>query len=70
MAFRQALEKRGWNDGHNIRIDYRWGGVDAERIRTQASELVSLMPDVILVSSALALQPLRQQTSTIPIVFT
>jgi putative ABC transport system substrate-binding protein len=69
-AFRQALEKRGWNDGHNIRIDYRWGGADAERIRTQASELVSLMPDVILVSSGLALQPLRQQTSTIPIVFT
>jgi putative ABC transport system substrate-binding protein len=69
-AFRQALEKRGWNDGHNIRIDYRWGGADPERIRTQASELVSLMPDVILVSSGLALQPLRQQTSTIPIVFT
>jgi putative ABC transport system substrate-binding protein len=69
-AFRQALEKGGWSDGHNIRIDYRWGVADPERIRAQASELVSLMLDVILVSSALALQPLRQQTSTIPIVFT
>jgi putative ABC transport system substrate-binding protein len=31
---------------------------------------VGLKPDVILVSSALALQPLRQETSSIPVVFT
>jgi putative ABC transport system substrate-binding protein len=23
-AFRQALEKLGWTDGGNVRIDYRW----------------------------------------------
>ena len=28
-AFRQALQKLGWTDGRNVRIDYRWGGADA-----------------------------------------
>src|SRR5262245_37928396 len=52
-AFRQALQTLGWIDGRNVRIDYRWGDADSERIRRQAQELVALDPDVILVSSAL-----------------
>jgi len=69
-AFRQALEKLGWSDGRNVRIDYRWGSADAGRIRAHAKELVGLEPDVILVSTALALQPLQRETRSIPIVFT
>jgi putative ABC transport system substrate-binding protein len=68
-AFRQALQKLGWTDGHNVRIDYRWGSADAGRIRAYAIELVGLKPDVILVSTSLALQPLQQETRGIPIVF-
>ena len=67
-AFRQALQKLGWTEGRNVRCDYRWGGADAGRIRTQAIELVSLNPDVILASTSLALQPLQQETRSIPIV--
>ena len=69
-AFRQALEKLGWAAGRNVRIDYRWGGAEPERIRTYAIELVGLKPDVILAVTAQALQPLQQVTSSIPIVFT
>jgi putative tryptophan/tyrosine transport system substrate-binding protein len=69
-AFRQALEKLGWTDGRNVRIDYRWGDADSGRIRADAKEFVGLNPDVILVISALALQPLLQETRSIPIVFT
>jgi ABC-type uncharacterized transport system substrate-binding protein len=69
-AFRQAFQTLGWIDGRNVRIDYRWGGADPERIRRQAQELVAFGPDVVLVSSALALQPLLQETRSIPIVFT
>ena len=32
-AFLQALKQLGWTDGDNIRIDYRWGGGDDDRIR-------------------------------------
>ena len=69
-AFRQALEKLGWTDGGNVRIDYRWGGADAARIRSYAPELLGLKPDVFLVSTALVLQPLQQLTRDIPIIFT
>jgi ABC-type uncharacterized transport system substrate-binding protein len=69
-AFRQALEKLSWIDGRNLHIDHRWGSGDPERIRAYAIELVGLKPDVLLVSTALVLQPLQQQTRSIPIVFT
>ena len=69
-AFRQALEKLGWTDGGNVRIDYRWGDADTARIRVYAPELLGLKPDVFLVSTALVLQPLQQLTRDIPIIFT
>jgi ABC-type uncharacterized transport system substrate-binding protein len=69
-AFRQTLQKLGWTNGPHVRIDFRWGGADAGRIRAHAKELVGLNPDVILVITALALHPLLQETRSIPIVFT
>jgi putative tryptophan/tyrosine transport system substrate-binding protein len=68
-AFLQGLKDLGWAPGRNVEIEYRWGGSDPDRIQTYATELVGLKPDVILVQTALALVPLRQQTHTIPIVF-
>jgi putative tryptophan/tyrosine transport system substrate-binding protein len=68
-AFLDQLRKLGWMDGRNIRIDYRWGAGDANRIRAYAAELVRLGPDVILVNSSSVLRPLQQETSSIPIVF-
>ena len=32
-AFVQGLQQLGWTDGRNVRIDYRWGAADADRIR-------------------------------------
>jgi putative ABC transport system substrate-binding protein len=69
-AFERALRQLGWTDGGNVRIDYRWGGADAARIRVYAQELLGLKPDVFLVSTALVLQPLQQLTRDIPIIFT
>src|SRR5262245_13328404 len=60
-AFRQALQKLSWNDGHSVRIDYRWSGADPARIRAHAKELVGLNPDVIVVSTALALRPCNRR---------
>jgi putative ABC transport system substrate-binding protein len=59
----------GWTDGRNVRIDYRWTVGDADRIRTDAAELVALAPDVIMVTSSLPTVALRQATRTVPIVF-
>ena len=46
-AFTQALAALGWADGGNLRMDLRWGGGDANRIRALAQELVGLQPDII-----------------------
>ena len=32
-AFEQALQKSGWSEGRNIKIEYRWGTGDARIIR-------------------------------------
>jgi hypothetical protein len=47
-VFIKELQELGWIDGRNMRVDYRWGGGDADIIRRQAIELVALAPDVIL----------------------
>ena len=52
-AFVQGLQKLGWTDGRNARIEARWGAADADRIRRYASELVALAPDVIFVGGGL-----------------
>jgi putative ABC transport system substrate-binding protein len=68
-AFREALNKLGWADGRNLRIDYRWGATGLERARTYAAELVNLAPNVILGTNSLCAEALRRETRTIPIVF-
>ena len=68
-AFLQGLRQLGWADGRNVRIDYRWGGGNADNIRKYAAELASLAPDVILAAGAAAVGPLLQATRTVPIVF-
>jgi putative ABC transport system substrate-binding protein len=68
-AFHQGLQQLGWTVGHNVRIDYRWGGDDAERHRRGAAELVALGSDVILASGTPSVAALQQATRTVPIVF-
>jgi putative ABC transport system substrate-binding protein len=60
----------GWTDGRNVRIDFRWGGGDAERARRDAAELVALAPDVIVALGGQVMPPLQEATRTVPIVFT
>ncbi len=68
-AFKQALEKLGWVDGRDVRIDHRWGTADAKTLRPGAAELVKLQPEVILASATDGLAALREETRTIPTVF-
>jgi putative ABC transport system substrate-binding protein len=68
-AFLQVLQQLGWSDGHNVRIEYRWGAGNADNVRKYAAELAALTPHVILTSGTVALTPLLQTTRTVPIVF-
>src|SRR5215470_17500090 len=44
-AFQQELQQLGWTDGHNVRIERRWGEGKADLMRRDAMELVALSPD-------------------------
>src|ERR1700730_13876319 len=69
-AFRESLQKLGWSEGHNIRIDTRWPiPADVESMQRFAKELVALQPDVIVSHITPTTAALLQQTLTIPIVF-
>ena len=69
-AFRDGLQKLGWIEGRNIRIDTRWVTPDnVELMRQFAKELVALQPDLILSHNTPTTAALLQQTRTIPIIF-
>jgi putative ABC transport system substrate-binding protein len=68
-ALTRALAALGWTDGRDVRTELRWAGVDINRIRVLAQELVGLQPDIILVTGSAAAAALQRETRTIPIVF-
>jgi putative ABC transport system substrate-binding protein len=68
-ALKLGLLERGWIEGRNLKIDYRWPGADATRMRVYAAELVSLNPDVIFAAPSGALAEVQRATRTIPVVF-
>jgi putative ABC transport system substrate-binding protein len=68
-TFRDELKKLGWEEGRNIRIDYRWKAVDEKSRQRLANELLVLQPDLMLAQSTTTTAALLQQTSTIPIIF-
>jgi putative ABC transport system substrate-binding protein len=58
IAFRRGLQERGFIDGQNATIDYRWAENQYDRLPVMAAELVHRQPAA------------KAATSTIPIVFT
>jgi putative tryptophan/tyrosine transport system substrate-binding protein len=68
-ALAQGLQQLGWTASHNVRIDYRWGAGDADRIRQQAAEMAALAPDAILTVGASTTAPMLRATRTVPVVF-
>jgi putative ABC transport system substrate-binding protein len=68
-AFRDGLQKLGWTEGRNIRIDTRWAAADVEAMQRFSKELVTLQPDLILTQNTPTTAAMLQQTRTIPIIF-
>ena len=69
-AFVHELQKLGWADGGNLRIETRWATpADPESMHRLAKELVALQPDLILSQSTPATTALLQETRTIPVIF-
>jgi putative ABC transport system substrate-binding protein len=68
-AFKEGLQRLGWVQDRNIRIDARWGASDYDRLRSYAAELLGMSPDVIFAGATPALVALQRETRSLPIVF-
>jgi putative tryptophan/tyrosine transport system substrate-binding protein len=68
-AFRQHLQKLGWTEGKNIRIDFRYAADDATRIRALALELLGLRPDLMVSNSNFVTTIPQSEVHRIPLVF-
>jgi ABC-type uncharacterized transport system substrate-binding protein len=68
-AFTQGLGALGWKVDVNLHIDWRWYGADAMLAERQAAELIALKPDVLVAGGNPAVEKVRQQSKTIPVVF-
>jgi ABC-type uncharacterized transport system substrate-binding protein len=66
-GFLREIERLGWSQGRNLRIDYRFASGGAPQ--RLAKELIALQPDVILAQATPVVAALQQETRAIPIVF-
>src|SRR5262249_54321832 len=68
-GFRQGLEKRGWSEGRNVRMDTRFApDSSADQAQVQGKELIALQPDVILAQGTPLGAALQRESRLIPIV--
>ena len=69
VALRQELQKLGWEKGRNIRVDVRFPGSDAGRVRATFMELMSTTPDVLVSNTNLVTAVVQAEVRTIPVIF-
>jgi putative ABC transport system substrate-binding protein len=71
VGLRQGLEKRGWQEGRNLHIDYRLGVVIDQPavVAKAAKELIDLQPEVIFSQGPTLVAALQHESRVTPIVF-
>jgi putative tryptophan/tyrosine transport system substrate-binding protein len=67
-ALLDGLRNRGWIDGQNLIIEYRFAQ-SQDHLPALAAELVALSPDLLISFSPQVALALKTATATIPIVF-
>lgn len=67
-AFRQGLRERGWIEGQNIVIDYRFAEGRLDRLPDLAAELVRLKVEIIVSLGTQGVTAAANATRAIPIV--
>jgi putative ABC transport system substrate-binding protein len=67
-SFKQGLRERGYIEGKNIHLEYRYAEGHYDRLPGLAADLVRDKVDVIVTTSSISARAVRQATRTIPIV--
>jgi putative ABC transport system substrate-binding protein len=69
-AFREGLRDRGYVEGQNILIEYRWAEGNYQRFPSLVADLVTQKVDLILTAGTPGALAAKHATQTIPIVMT
>jgi len=67
-AWRSGLRERGWIEGKNLLVEYRYTQ-PTNRYPALAAELTALSPDLVVAAGPQAAVALKSATATIPILF-
>jgi putative ABC transport system substrate-binding protein len=67
-ALRAGLRDRGYHEGQNISIEFRWAEGDYNRLPGLAAELVHLNIDILITHGTPGTLAAKRATTTIPIV--
>ena len=68
-ALRAGLRDRGYIEGWNLALEFRWAEEKLDRLPALAAELIGLPVDVLVVGSAQATDVAKAASRTTPIVF-
>jgi putative ABC transport system substrate-binding protein len=66
--FRQGLRERGYTEGRDVVVEYRWAEGKYERFPDLIAELIRLDVDVIVTAGTPAALAVKRATTTIPLV--
>jgi putative tryptophan/tyrosine transport system substrate-binding protein len=67
-AFRHALHARGWVEGHNLAVEWRWTEGGRNQFAALVAEVIRLQVEIIVVPTSTAAEIAHEATSTIPVV--
>src|SRR5919197_6144953 len=69
-SFKQGLRERGYVEGKNIVLEYRYAEGKFDRVPALVDELVRMKVDIIVTTSSISARAARKATKTVPIVMT
>ena len=67
QAFVRGLRERGWVEGQNLSIDFRWAAFDLPRVQSMVAELLALQPTLMLCADV-GVDVVRKLNSPVPMV--
>ena len=69
-SFKQGLRARGYAEGKNIILEYRYAEGNQDRLGDLAAELVRDRVDVLVTTAAISAKAAQRITQTVPIIMT
>jgi len=68
-AWRNSLREKGWIEGKNLLVEYRYANKSPDRLPALVAEMIARAPDLLITSGPQLSLAVKSATATVPIVF-